>query len=190
MVAAHVGSGPPSNRGSGVGLSRSSSGTSQTARLATAPTRMVPALSVKAAQCAPRVAASNAEATAMRSLGSQCRTADRTVAQPASGVTGESVPNARCTPERSRVPNRFIACARLGPRRCSYSSPGLPQAASKAGCMLATTPSSARVAMSASEIISTCSRRCRAARMRRIPSVAAARRRPDTAAATASSPMQ
>ena len=52
------------------------------------------------------------------------------------------------------------------PRRCSYSSPGLPQAASKAGCMLATTPSSAKVAMSASEIISTCSRRCRAARMR------------------------
>ena len=59
-------------------------------------------------------------------------------------VTGESVPNARGTPERSSVPHRFIAWARLGPRRCSYSSPGLPHAASKAGCMLATTPSSAK----------------------------------------------
>ena len=105
----HVGNASSSNCGNGAGPSRSASPMSQIAMLAADPARITPASSAKPAQCAPRVAASKAEATVSRSAGCECCTAARTVAHPASGVTGASVPKARGTPARLRLPKGFIS---------------------------------------------------------------------------------
>ena len=124
--------------------------------------------------------------TRERSLGA-CRTASRTVAQPASGVTGASVPKASDAGP-VQAAKGFIA----GPAAAEpglVELPGRPQAASKAGCTLATTPRSANVAMPASDHLHMLQPMPRGAD-RWSAETAAARRSPATAAATASSPMQ
>ena len=59
-------------------------------------------------------------------VGRECRTASATIAQPANGVTGASVPKATATPARSRRPTGSSPRPST-PSRCSYSSPDRPR---------------------------------------------------------------
>ena len=115
-----------------------------------------------------------------------------TAAHGFAAVTGASEPKASATPAAAMVANGFIAAARSGPSRRLYRPSGPPQAASNIGCMLATVPVAASVAMASSSIISACSIRCAQPASRTVafspsrPSPRAARRATEL---TASSPM-
>src|SRR4051794_14963576 len=160
-----------------------------TASVAGAPSAIAPSPGRRAARQAPRVCAANAALALIRCSASVWNTAARTPSQGAKGVTGLSEPNASGTPAAASEANGFMRAARSAPRRAAYIPSGPPQAASNAGCTLATNPRSARRAMASASGVSTCSSRCPAARTAAMPARSAARRKPSRTASSPASPM-